>query len=453
MRLWDESMFAVNTYEMMHNGHYFSGYYEGHPDICNNKPILTVWTQILSAKLFGYNELALRLPSALAAILTIIIVFLFLYRNYSIIWAWSSAMVLLTSAGFIGFHTARTAEADSLLTMFLLISNIFFIQYIRTDKGLYVLYFFLFLTLAFSTKLVAALLFLPALPILLLIFKKFKGFVFNRYFILGILIFLSVNTLLIVLRMKDNPDYLNALLHHDAGRLLQVTDKFSGSFSYYADNLIYGRFSIWFVLLIMGLVMTILQKQAKERNLLIMLFTFTLGYFLVISVSATKVEWYDMPLYPFMAILAAYPIFIFIRKLSTSEGVASPLKIGIILFLIFAYPYYIMFRQSQANSMNGFEKMNEASERFLFEKNKEKADLSGTKVLFTGYNGSLLFYKYKMQDMNQQIELTTKAEFQPNNKVLVSNDSLKTLLQKEYTLIRLDSLDNALLVKIENKKP
>jgi hypothetical protein len=95
--------------------------------------------------------------------------------------------------------------------------------------------------------------------------------------------------------------------------------------------------------------------------------------------------------------------------------------------------------------------MNEASERYLFGKNKEKADLSGTKVLFTGYNGSLLFYKYKMHEMGQEIDLTMNADFQPNDKVLVSNDSLKNVLKREYILIKLDSMDNAVLVKIESK--
>lgn len=84
---------------------------------------MTLWAQIVFVKLFGYNELALRLPSAIAAALTILLVFVFLYRDYSTYWAWAAVLILLTSQGFIGFHTARTAEADSLLTFFLLVSN------------------------------------------------------------------------------------------------------------------------------------------------------------------------------------------------------------------------------------------------------------------------------------------------------------------------------------------
>ena len=128
MRWWDESMFAVNTYEMMHNGKYFSNYYDGVPDVTNTKPPLINWLQILFVKIFGYNETSIRLPSAFAAAITILLVFNFISKRFSLTWAWISALILLTSPGFIGFHTARTGEADSLLTMFLCLSNIYFLR-------------------------------------------------------------------------------------------------------------------------------------------------------------------------------------------------------------------------------------------------------------------------------------------------------------------------------------
>lgn len=72
MKTWDESMFAVNTYEMLKNGNYFSLYYNGLPDLYNTKPPLTNWLQLLCVKMLGYNELAIRIPSALATFLVIV---------------------------------------------------------------------------------------------------------------------------------------------------------------------------------------------------------------------------------------------------------------------------------------------------------------------------------------------------------------------------------------------
>lgn len=451
MRLWDESMFAVNTYEMMHNGNYFANYFDGHPDICNTKPVLTLWAQIACVKLLGYNELALRLPSAIAAALTILLVFVFLYKNYSALWAWASALILLTSQGFIGFHTARTAEADSLLTFFLLLSNLTFLKFINSQKQKYVLFFMLSLTLAFATKMVAALLFLPSILIILIIYKQLKNFVLNPYFFAGILLFLLVNISFMILRYNENPDYLTNFFDRDAGRFLRVTDGFAGDFNYYLDNLLNRRFSTWFALLMMGFVMVFITRKEKERKLMAIISILASGYFLIISFAATKVEWYDMPLYPYLAVITAFPVFLLLQWFSDNHPTHKHLKSIVIIVAIFLYPYYMMFRNSQANSLSGFEKTNEASERFLFKKSQENMILDGVKVYYTGYHGSLLFYKYKLQEMGQHIELVSAADFDISDRVLVSNDSLKSIVKKKYSYKVLDEYDQAELIEVEAK--
>src|SRR3989344_4807003 len=75
IRNWDESMFAVNAYEMIQNNNYIVPYYKNLPDMWNSKPPLQLWVQIFFIKLLGYNELAIRLPSALAGSLSALILF------------------------------------------------------------------------------------------------------------------------------------------------------------------------------------------------------------------------------------------------------------------------------------------------------------------------------------------------------------------------------------------
>jgi 4-amino-4-deoxy-L-arabinose transferase-like glycosyltransferase len=451
MRLWDESMFAVNTYEMINNGNYFANYFDGHPDICNTKPVLTLWAQIACVKLLGYNELAVRLPSAIAAALTILLVFVFLYRNYSAIWAWAAALILITSQGFIGYHTARTAEADSLLTFFLLLSNLALLRFINSQKQQYVLIFLLFLALSFATKMVAALLFIPSILIILIIYKQLKNFVLNPYFFAGILVFLLLNISFMILRHHENPDYFSNFFSRDVGRVLQVTDGFSGDFNFYLDNLLNRRLTTWFALLMIGFVMTFITRKEKERKLMIMLSILASGYLIIISSAATKVEWYDMPLYPYLAIIAAFPVFSLLQWFSDSQKSHNHLKSIIIIFAVFSFPYYMMFRSSQANSLNGYEKMNEASERFLFKKSEQNMDLNGIKVYHAGYHGSLLFYKYKLQESGQQINIVRTADFNLFDKVLVSNDSLKTIVKNNYQYQIIDTYDNAELIEIKSK--
>lgn len=62
---WDEPRRGVNAMELLQNGDLVNMYYGGKPDTWHAKPPLMVWLIAISFKVFGYNEFALRLPSAL----------------------------------------------------------------------------------------------------------------------------------------------------------------------------------------------------------------------------------------------------------------------------------------------------------------------------------------------------------------------------------------------------
>ena len=74
IRIWDESRSAMNAYEMFHDKDYIVTHFEGKPDMWNTKPPLLIWAQVFFMKLIGVNELSVRLPSAIAAFLTCIVI-------------------------------------------------------------------------------------------------------------------------------------------------------------------------------------------------------------------------------------------------------------------------------------------------------------------------------------------------------------------------------------------
>lgn len=313
MRWWDESMFAVNAYEMIENGKMFSLYFDGSPDLFNTKPPLTVWFQVLFIKLLGYNELAIRLPSALATALIVLTLFHFVSKYFNRTWAWVSALILLTSTGFIGFHTGRTGDSDALLTLFLFLANLQFLKFLILKKNRYVFWFFMFLTLAFATKLFAALLFIPAYFLLLLCNKNFKQFVLSYQFALGVLIFFISTFGIIYLRELDSPGYLNTILSKDAARIFQGSHHQHGAL-YYLDSLLNSRFSFWFIPLVLGLILNFSNQDQRQRKLIFNSTVLITIYFTIISLSTTKLEWYDMPLYPYMALVASYSIYLLYEK-------------------------------------------------------------------------------------------------------------------------------------------
>lgn len=448
MRWWDESMFAVNTYEMGKNGNYFSLYFNGIPDLLNTKPPLTNWFQLVFVKIIGFSELACRLPSAIAAAATVLVLFGFVNKQFGLIWAWCSALILLSSFGFISFHTARTADSDALLTVFLFAANIYFLKYLSQNKQQDILYFLIFITLAFATKHYAAFLFGLAYIALLILHKRIIDFIFNKYFIVGMMLLVGVSALLMLVREMGTPGYLKQILLMDAGRMFKVVEQHNEPFQFYLENLFKSRFSIWSVLLTIGGVFAFFSREEQEKKTLSSMIILIVGYWFVISFSQTKLEWYDTPLYPLMAILAAYPI-VSLFKLKDENGSHFTLKTALFLLAIFMYPYVLMFNKSQANTIPLGEKKLEAKESFIYKEMVQHKKLNSLKVYYTGYCGSLLFYKYKLAEQNQNIELNTTAAFEVNDKVLVSDDSLVSVLKLKYSFDLLDKRNEAQLIQIK----
>ena len=78
---YDEMRNAQSALEMNHTGRLIVTTFQYQPETWNTKPPLFIWILALSQRLFGYNETALRLPSALAATLICLMLFLFAHRR------------------------------------------------------------------------------------------------------------------------------------------------------------------------------------------------------------------------------------------------------------------------------------------------------------------------------------------------------------------------------------
>lgn len=446
MRWWDESMFAVNTYEMMENKKWFSLYFDGKPDLYNTKPPLTSWFQIVFVKLIGYNELSLRLPSAIATFFTIVLLFKFVSENFNYLLAWSSALVLITSYGFIHFHTSRTGDSDSLLTFFTFYANITFFQVLIQNSERKKIIFFVSITLAFLVKLYASLLFVPAYLIILLYKKKFKEFVYSWSFAIGILFFIICVCSVLYLREIDTPGYIKEVWFKDAGRIAKVVENHKKHSLFYLDNLINTRFSYWFLFFVLGIISCFFYSKGAIKRFLLYSFALIISYLSIITISVTKLEWYDMPIYPYLSILASYFIWFFISNLKTDKIIIKYFILGIILF----YPYWLMFNKSQRNIIEYGERYLEAKEMFIFENNKKGENLKSIKIFNNSWKGSLLFYKYKLANQNLEI-INNIDNINVGDKILVSEDKLKDNLLHNFKTSIINRKNNAELHIIEIK--
>lgn len=109
----DEGRYGSVSMTMLDTGHWLVPMRDGKPHL--TKPPLVYWLQATSVKLFGEDELSLRLPSLLAATLTVLITF-------GIGLQWGGARRGLLAAGLLSLTPlhlviGRLAITDSMLTM------------------------------------------------------------------------------------------------------------------------------------------------------------------------------------------------------------------------------------------------------------------------------------------------------------------------------------------------
>jgi len=109
----DEGRYGSISTNMLDSGNWLVPMRSGHPHL--TKPPLTYWLQAASVKLLGEDELALRLPSLLAASLTVLLPF-------GIGLQWGGLVRGLLAAGLLSLTPlhliiGRLAITDSMLTM------------------------------------------------------------------------------------------------------------------------------------------------------------------------------------------------------------------------------------------------------------------------------------------------------------------------------------------------
>ncbi len=345
IRLWDEARVAMNAYEMHDDGDYIVTHYDGKPDMWNTKPPLLIWFQVMFMKFLGVNELSVRLPSAFAAFFTCLALLIFSIRYLKKFWfGFIAVLVLITSHGYINVHASRTGDYDAMLAFFTTISCLFFFLFIESKKNKHLYLFFLSTALAVLTKSIVGLLFIPALAIYALWQMQIFSILKNKHFYIGFLSFLFVTVGYYLLREKLNHGYLAAVYENEfGGRFLNVVENHKQDFMYYYNNMIAFQFSTWYLLVPCGLIIGFLLKDKLINRFVVFSFLLIVTFFLIISSAQTKLEWYDVPLYPFLVIPVAMFIYYVFDLLKNFEWANNGLRYNILpfifLFIISINPY------------------------------------------------------------------------------------------------------------------
>lgn len=115
----DEPRFAEASREMRERGDYVVPSFNGQPRL--DKPPLIYWCQVASYRVFGENEFAARLPSAIASALTALVVFGFGSRLYSRLIGLHASLVFTLSLQVL--VQSKAAVADMCMVLFVALAS------------------------------------------------------------------------------------------------------------------------------------------------------------------------------------------------------------------------------------------------------------------------------------------------------------------------------------------
>jgi len=283
----DEGAFTEATREMIESGNYVSIYLNGEPR--NDKPILIYWLQAGSVHLFGLNEFALRLPSVLAALAWLWVLYRFTRRHTDTATAGVAAMLLALSLG-IGV-VSKAATADALLNLFLALAMLDIYNHFHAPSPALLRRIFVWMGLGFLTKGPVAV-FFPFLVsgLFYASYGRWREWLRLAFNPLGLLIFVAiVLPWHIAVYLDSGWEFIRGFyLGHNLGRYSDAMEGHAGSVFYYVvvAPLIVLPFTGWF-LANLGRVREV-ARQPLDRYLWLWFFS----VLLLFSFSGTKLPHY-----------------------------------------------------------------------------------------------------------------------------------------------------------------
>jgi 4-amino-4-deoxy-L-arabinose transferase-like glycosyltransferase len=298
---YDEAIYAQVAHETIQSGHQLGFTWLGNPPMHRTimwfeKPPLMIWLTELSYAAFGVNEFAARFWTAIFAILTLTLTFLFAQKLSQ---SCGAALLSVASlfAAFQFCDDARILQMDIPVGFFVLLA-LFAFWCSRENKRFHFL-FWAALAGGLMVKSVIGLLPLPIIFIFSIGVRDF-GYLKIKHFWMGIVLFLA---LVLPWHIIESVRYGREFWHqyffyHQLERYSMALEGNSGPFTFYLDYFLHEQIFFW--CLVLALVYFIAKSFNSKAHLFVA--TVIVFIFLFFSIAGTKLPPYILVLYPFAAL-------------------------------------------------------------------------------------------------------------------------------------------------------
>lgn len=302
--LWDESLYSTNAIEMLHNGIWSMHYYDGAIDYYNLKPPFFTWLRALSFSLFGYEYWVHRLPSALFSLITLAILYKAAHKLLKTeLWACLAVVLLTIAPAYNTLHVSKGGEYDSMLACIMFVVALLFLKALRSNDFKWRAFTIVALGLAFYTKSLAGLFFVPGMLICILIYKR--DWLSERRNWLLALSFLLFPLLYYGILYAMNPDYVDAIYKHHFTRYGNTLNDVVLPFWYYFKSPSVLPFFVLPALCTLYLK----WKKFTVPSWAIQCQILVIALLLLISASATKHGFYTAAIFPVACLSLSYLLY------------------------------------------------------------------------------------------------------------------------------------------------
>ena len=325
----DEPRYAAVAREMYLSGDYVTPRLYGAPWF--EKPVLLYWLVSLSYALFGIGELGARFPSAVAATLTVFLIYWCGRWLSSRETGFLAALILATSVGFFAF--GRAASMDMILTACLTVALVFFLRGRRESGSARRWWFYAsygFLGLGALAKGPVAFI-LPVLAILAFLGWRRQWSNWRSWHPEGILVGVALAVpWYLACAWVNGYDFIQTfLINHNLERFTSTVHGHNRPVYFYIPVLVLMTFP-WTFLLIPAL-----KRRFGDSGRFIALWA--LVPFVFFSLAGSKLPGYILPIVPPIALLLA-------RALVEPPGrmfeAAVYLEAGLVVFIGVAFGFF-----------------------------------------------------------------------------------------------------------------
>jgi len=306
---WDEAIYAKVAKNMAKSGEYIVQRWDP-KKVWYEKPPLYMWSAAVFMNLIGVSEWAVRLPSAILGLLTVLLVYKFGKEMFGKVVGFISAFTLLTTFHFL--YYTRASMLDVALTFFITLSLYF---YWRTflDRGNVRFWVLAGLSMgaAVMVKNVVGLLPLAVVSVneYAYIFSKEKTI--SKSLVKNVCLMLLGSAVIVfpwhleMLRRFGMDFVNNYLIYHVFTRgIMNVEEKGKPLLWYITVMKVSMR--VWFIAFLGALPYSLYLKFVKGQREHRFLIIWAVLFFIFFSISRSKLIWYIIPVYPAVSIMVGY---------------------------------------------------------------------------------------------------------------------------------------------------